>query len=183
MFKIYLHLSNNGIPFYIGKGKGKRPFDLVKRSNEWKKFVKNNGIRVIILQEVETNTDAFNWETKYINIFGRLDKNEGTLLNKTDGGLGSCGAIVSNETKSKLKNINRNFTDSHKKNISVAKTGKKRKPFSQEHKDKISKSILGRKLSDETKNKMKGVKRTDEHKKILSEKQKKYWDNFRKSKL
>jgi hypothetical protein len=72
------------------------------------------------------------------------------------------------------------FSDEHKKNISLSKTGKKNpmhgREFSKEHREKLSKSRIGKKHSEETKEKLKA---SSKHKapwnkgKILSEEIKK----------
>ena len=63
-----------------------------------------------------------------------------------------------------------------RKNKSEAMKGKKRKPFSEEHKKKLSEAHKGKKLSDETKKKLskacKGKKRSEEARKNMSKAQK-----------
>ena len=68
------------------------------------------------------------------------------------------------------------FTEEHKRKISLAQKGKKKKKLSEETKLKISKSLKGYKFSDERKRKIskanKGKKRSEEHKRKISKAQK-----------
>ena len=81
MFYTYLWLRENGTPYYVGKGSGDRAFN-------------PNGHRVhkplddarIIVQEFETEDDAFFAEKFLIALYGRTDNATGCLSNLTDGG-------------------------------------------------------------------------------------------------
>ena len=70
----------------------------------------------------------------------------------------------------------KHHTEKHKQKMSLAFKGKKRKPFSEEWKRKISESHKGKKLSEEHKKKLslaiKGKKRSEETKRKMSEWQK-----------
>lgn len=94
MYYIYAYLNEQGIPYYIGKGKGKRAWD------------KNHVVslpskdRIIIMESNLTNVGACALERRYIRWYGRKDKGTGILLNKTDGADGvSHGNIPWNKGK------------------------------------------------------------------------------------
>ena len=91
----YAFLREDGTPYYIGKGKGKRAYDK-KRSV----FIPPKE-RVIFLKKNLTEEQAFEHEKYMIFLFGRKDNGSGILLNKTDGGDGVSGSIWSDEQRKK----------------------------------------------------------------------------------
>lgn len=98
IYYVYAYLRENGTPYYIGKGKGNRA---------WGKHQKHIPVpkeksRIIILESNLTEKDAFVSERKYINIYGRKNNQTGILINRTDGGEGSSGLILSEESKRKI---------------------------------------------------------------------------------
>ena len=103
MYSVYLHKrkTDNSV-FYIGIGNNKRPYVKSNRSKFWKNEVNKHDYNVEILSNNLTWENAQEAEIYLINLYGRRDNNTGCLVNLTDGGDGSPGTIVSNETKLKL---------------------------------------------------------------------------------
>lgn len=139
-------------PFYVGKGKNRRYKDSLKDKYS---FYKKNKIKAIKNEEKEPITIfikteieehvAFDLEIRLIKIIGRRDKNQGPLCNLTNGGDGSSGTIVSEETKNKRRGPRRfHHSEETKNKIRLANTGHHRN--------------LGRKNSEETKIKMRKPK-------------------------
>ena len=90
----------NGTPFYVGKGKGSRwkRHDRKLNSNPHYAniYKKANGyIPVVIVRDNLTDEDACRLERQFISAIGR--GNIGPLVNLTDGGDGTSGAIRSQE--------------------------------------------------------------------------------------
>jgi hypothetical protein len=106
-FYVYAYLRENGTPYYIGKGTGKRAW------RHFKKEIKppKDKSKIVILENNLTEIGAFALERRYIFWYGRKDKNTGILRNKTDGGDGASGR--------KFK-----MTEEQKRKISNAKKGK-----------------------------------------------------------
>lgn len=110
-------------PFYVGKGHKGRLFrhlyDAINKLGVCTKSHKLNIIKQIlksgvskdVLKEkfiikIQRNMPefcTFGMEKFLIKVIGRKDKNLGPLVNYTDGGEGSCGAIVTQESKNKKK--------------------------------------------------------------------------------
>jgi len=100
-------------PFYIGKGIGNRWKNLDGRSDYFKRTInkiKENGLESIVLKLKENinEYDSFVLESELINIIGRKELGKGPLLNFTDGGEGSSGRVVSEETLEKKR---KDFSD------------------------------------------------------------------------
>ena len=92
----YAYLREDGTPYYIGKGKGKRVYDK-KRSV----FIPPKE-RIIFLKKNLTEEQAFEHEKYMIFLLGRKNNGSGILLNKTDGGDGVSGSIWSDEQRKKV---------------------------------------------------------------------------------
>ena len=174
---LYLHIKPESKEvFYVGIGTSKRPHKKSGRSRWWRGVVNKYGYEVIILADDLSWNDACKKEIYLINYYGRRDSGKGTLVNMTDGGDGSKGVIISEETRAKLSAAHKGkkISDEHKAKLSAANTGKvmseetrakigafnKGKKRSAEARAKMSaaqkgnKSCLGRKLSKETKSKI-----------------------------
>jgi len=110
-FYIYRHIRpDKNEVFYIGKGcyisksHSKRHQEKSRRNKWWNRIVqKNNGIYDIeIIYESETEMEINEKEKEFIKLYGRRDLGKGTLVNLTDGGDGSLGIKITEETKKKL---------------------------------------------------------------------------------
>ena len=81
MFYTYLWLREDGTPYYVGKGSGNRAF--ISSAHGVHKPVTRERI---IVQNFESEEDAFEAEKFLIACYGRLDLSTGCLRNLTDGG-------------------------------------------------------------------------------------------------
>lgn len=77
----YLWLRQDGTPYYVGKGTGKRGF--VSFNHRVKCPTEHSRI---IVQEQTSEAAAFSVEKFLIAYYGRLDMGTGCLRNMTDGG-------------------------------------------------------------------------------------------------
>lgn len=135
---VYQHrrLDTNEI-FYIGIGNDKnRAYSKYDRSSIWFNYVNKYGYKIEIIESNITWEKALELEKYYIKKIGRLKKNEGPLVNLTDGGDGILGYNHTDETKEFLRKL---------------KTGAKLSP---EHIEIIIKSNTGRKHTEEELKKM-----------------------------
>ena len=171
----YAYLREDRTPYYIGKGKGNRAYR--RRKNDTKS--RKDKSRIIFLKQNLTEEEAFKHEKYMIAIFGRKDIGTGILHNRTDGGEGSSGLILTEEHRRKLSEslIGIKRDDETKEKLSKAKSGKNHpfygKTFSQEHRRKLSEVKKGKIFSEETKRKIseahKGKTYSEETKRKISE--------------
>lgn len=98
MYYVYRHVDNiNNIPFYIGIGTNNnnslsynRSKEKNSRSQSWKDYVKsiNNDYTIDIMFETNDYLLVNKKEREFVKLYGRKDKNLGTLLNKDNAGKG-----------------------------------------------------------------------------------------------
>jgi hypothetical protein len=100
----YAYLREDGTPYYIGKGSGRRAFNHSK--NDIIHPPKNKS-QIIILESNLTQVGALALERRYIRWYGRKDISTGILHNRTDGGDDNSGKIVSQETRDKISKANK----------------------------------------------------------------------------
>lgn len=160
-FYTYAWLREDRTPYYIGKGRGKRA---------WRKGSPPKD-RVLLLKTGLSEQEAFKHEVYMIAVFGRKDLGTGILRNLSDGGDGASGAVRSPETRIKISKAKKGkprpdlsernrqqkgipkgpFTDTHRRNLSIA--GKNKPPISEETKRKMSESAKRRAAKPEEKEK------------------------------
>lgn len=113
---VYIIYRPNGVPCYVGKGKGERwrMHALCARRgvsrNKWLEriFVKANyKLDVVKIQEGLTDEEAISLEIALIAEIGRANKKRGPLVNFTDGGDGISGSVRSRQTIEKIAASNR----------------------------------------------------------------------------
>lgn len=116
-YKYEDNLIFNFEPIYIGKGKNRRYLQhlttykkLINKSFFHKKLnnMINEGYEPIILKLKEnlSQEESLKFEKYYIQLIGRIDDFKGTLTNLTDGGDGTCGYKMCEETKKKISDKN-----------------------------------------------------------------------------
>jgi len=103
---VYVHKkSDTGEVFYVGKGtvrKRKKSVDyeraycLSNRNKWWQRVVAKHGVKIEIMASFVYDIDSQIFERELIAFYGRNN-----LVNLTDGGDGSAGLIISDETRIK----------------------------------------------------------------------------------
>jgi len=149
-FYTYAYLREDKTPYYIGKGNGRRAY----KRNGRPCGVPKDKSKIIFLKQNLTEEEAFKHEIYMIAVFGRKDLGTGILHNKTGGGEGSSGAIVSEERKEAFRtwmlnnNPMKNPEVANKVRQYLLKEHPRRDiPISEEQKKKISNTMKKRKIN------------------------------------
>jgi len=148
-FYTYAYLREDGTPYYVGKGTGKRIYSKEKNIN-----LPKDKSRIIFLKQNITEEEAFKHEIYMIAVFGRKDLGTGILYNKTNGGDGISGFKHSQKSKNEMSE--------KRKGKNNAFYGKKHSPetikrLSENKKGKYvgdKNPLFGKKHSQETRNKI-----------------------------
>lgn len=126
---VYRHVRlDTNEPFYIGIGKGKRPWSKYQRSDWWRRIVKNSEYRVDILWENVDRDFAVKKEMEFIELYGRKDKEKGTLCNMTDGGDGGYGTSWTEERRKNHVEFMKKFRHSEESKEKMSRNNKGRSP-------------------------------------------------------
>lgn len=152
MAYVYRHIRlDTMMPFYIGissndSNKYKRSKVKQNKNTIWNKIVnKCGGYRIDIILDDITWEEAIEKEIEFISLYGRLDKKTGFLANRTDGGEGSTGIMVSEETRLKLSIQSKG--DNHYLKKSGLDSPLKGRKLSDDHKKKLSLAWEKRKIN------------------------------------
>jgi hypothetical protein len=118
IYYTYAYLREDGTPYYIGRGKGDRAFDITHRIKVPPKD------RVLFLKQNLTYVEASEHEIYMIAVLGRKDLGTGILRNLTNGGEGRPGPKPREEVeKIRKSNTGKRHTEETKKKLKKVKTG------------------------------------------------------------
>lgn len=154
IFILYFHIDPiTKEVFYVGQTKNlSRTYAPHPRHKSWHERVKENGFKVVIEKTELTKEEADFWETHYIDLYGRLHLNTGSLVNIHTGGGGTNGLENSEETKRKksLSHIGKKYSPESIERGAKARRGIKKNLTPEQRKilsDRAKKYNTGRVLS------------------------------------
>jgi hypothetical protein len=108
-FCVYIwHDPKDNTPRYVGKGLPERPFVHLRTSGDMqvgrmlKKRIRQGYDPKPTITSPLTEEEAFHHERRLIAEIGRQDLGRGPLFNKTDGGDGVSGRVVTDEQRANL---------------------------------------------------------------------------------
>lgn len=162
-FYTYAYLREDKTPYYIGKGQTQRMYQKSGKSCG----VPKDKSRIIKLKQNITEEEAFKHEIYMIAVFGRIDIGTGILHNKSVGGQGNSGKIVSEKTRKKLReaNLGKKYSEETKEKLRKIKGGKNHPLYGKKHSEKTKKLISESRVG--TKNPFYGRKQSQEWKDMI----------------
>lgn len=121
-YYVYQYLREDNTPYYIGKGINGRMYS--KRHNV--NLPPRERIKVV--RDCLTEEQAHNLEIELIAKYGRKDIGTGILRNLTDGGEGTSGYVLREDTRQKISETLMGYeqTDETKQKRAESLRGKKR---------------------------------------------------------
>lgn len=148
LFYTYVWRDAAGLPFYVGKGRGRRAYNAIERSDEFLAIHAQGGCSVEIVDEFILESQALALEVELIEKYGRREFG-GLLVNKTDGGEGVSGVIYTQAAIERMVAAKRGNTlrlgkphnAETRAKISASKIGT---PASPEHRAKVSAALSGK---------------------------------------
>ena len=139
-YYVYLYLREDGTPYYVGKGQGRRAF-----KNSRRRMKKpSDKTKIIFHSENLTEHDAFALEKELIEKYGRKDNDTGILRNLTNGGEGTSGIKWTPERRAAKSNLTKKqflTPESRSKHSKKIKENHNTPEF-KERQSKIMKEIL-----------------------------------------
>jgi len=167
LFYTYAYLREDGTPYYIGKGKGRRAFH---HHGHFISLPPRD--RILFLKKNLSEEEAFKHEIYMIFLYGRKKFEDGILYNLDEGGPGCrsmTGKSHSEDTKAKISQSNKGRiagipkSQEHRQRLSNSLRGRKGRSHSPESRQKMSEAAKLRKrqpCSEETKRKISEVKKS-----------------------
>jgi len=146
----YAYLREDGTPYYIGKGRGRRAF--IKSGRAVPCPPKN---RILFLKRNLTEEEAFRHEVYMIAVLGRKTLGTGTLYNFTDGGEGVSNPSPSTRQKMRERKLGRKLDDATRQKMSESSATKgKKRPEEVREKIKRTKKSNPHKFTEDQRRKM-----------------------------
>jgi predicted transcriptional regulator len=129
-YYVYAYLRTDGIPYYIGKGRGIRAW----KKHSYETQPPTDLKLIVIVERNLTELGALAIERRLIKWYGRRNNNTGILENKTDGGSGSTQIMFTTEIRKKFSQAkignmhSRGYkhTDNHNTKFGLSNKGKVR---------------------------------------------------------
>ena len=144
-FVVYAYCRKDGTFYYIGKGRPHRPY--VWRGKRGLNPPKDRS-RVLILHSKLPEETALIYEKGLILFYGRKDTGTGILKNRTDGGEGTCGRVVSEEyreqKRKKAKELHDGLRGPDGKSELAKKCGRTMNQVKHAQRDEHGRSLAGK---------------------------------------
>jgi hypothetical protein len=165
IYYTYAYLRENGTPYYIGKGKGNRMY---RKSRKHHIQPPKDKSKILLLKQNLTEEEAFKHEVYMINVLGRKDLGTGILRNRTNGGEGISGRVISDETRKLYSELRKGKTPSKetREKMSEAHKGENNHFYNKIHSQESRNKMSALKIGD--KNHNYGKPKTEEIKKKMS---------------
>lgn len=157
-FYAYVHAKPNTVDvsgiFYVGKGHGKRALDMRSRNLHHTNISKKYGFENILVGKLDCSSEQIAFDLE-IGLIKCLRRNDVKLVNRTDGGEGTVGHIVTEEAKQKHSKImqGRKASSETKQKMKLAHSGDRNHFYGRKHSEETKARISLKKIGSVPPNK------------------------------
>lgn len=150
-FYAYVHAKPNTVDvggiFYVGKGHGKRALDMRSRNLHHTNISKKYGFENILVGKLDCSSEQIAFDLE-IGLIKCLRRNGVKLVNRTDGGEGTVGHVVTEEAKQRHSKFmhGRKASDKTKEKMSLARLGARNHFYGRKHSEETKAIISLKKM-------------------------------------
>ena len=162
-FYAYVHarpetIEASGI-FYVGKGHGKRAWDMFSRNFHHTNILNKHGSENILVGKLDCSSEQIAFDLE-VGLIKCLRRNGVKLANMTNGGEGTVGYVQTEEAKINQSNVmsGRKASDETKEKMKLAHSGDRNHFYGRTHSDEAKAIISLKKMGSVPPNK--GVPRS-----------------------
>jgi hypothetical protein len=157
-FYAYVHAKPNTVDvggiFYVGKGHGKRALDMRSRNLHHTNISKKYGFENILVGKLDCSSEQIAFDLE-IGLIKCLRRNGVKLVNRTNGGEGTVGHIVTEEAKQRHSKLmhGRKASDKTKEKMKLAHSGDRNHFYGRKHSEETKAKISLKKMGSIAPNK------------------------------
>jgi group I intron endonuclease len=150
-FYAYVHAKPNTVDvsgiFYVGKGHGKRAWDMFSRNFHHTNILNKYGKENILVGKLDCSNEQIAFDLE-VGLIKCLRRNDVKLANMTNGGEGTVGYVQTEEAKLNHSNVmrGRKASDETKEKMKLAHSGDRNHFYGRTHSEETKAKIAIKKM-------------------------------------